>query len=199
MLITTGKEAELKILPKGEELAAAPVGQGLIRLRRGCFRLRGSHQPWVHGGTWVQIGAFPPPAPSFQNSFPILCPLPSRRLSLESQLRHPIVLGWPLAGGWRPAAAVPAAAGSEPGLRAQGQRESSSVYLVLRLQPEGMLSLLFSPSLFFFFLPSLLSEELFALGLLASLLLLQPAIGICLLEGRRRGKQKAPGMPSPVI
>lgn len=144
---------------------------------------------------------FPPAAPSFQNSFPILCPLPSRRLSLESQLRHPIVLGWPLAGGWRPAAAVLAAAGSEPGLRAQGQRESSSVYLVLRLQPEGMLSLLFPPSFFFFFFsfPSLLSEELFALGLLASLILLQSAIGIRLLEGKRRGKQKAPEMPSPVI
>lgn len=110
--------------------------------------------PPAMGARW-HLGAdrcfSPVPAPSFQNSFPILCPLPSRRLSLESQLRHPIVLGWPLAGGWRPAAAVLAAAGSEPGLRAQGQRESSSVYLVLRLQPERMLSLLFSPSFFIFF------------------------------------------------
>lgn len=33
MLITTGKEVDLKILPKGEELVAAPMGQGLIRFR----------------------------------------------------------------------------------------------------------------------------------------------------------------------
>lgn len=73
--------------------AAVPMGWGLILPCSGCFLS-------PHGTQ--QIAVFP-----LLFFFPELCPVLPLRLSLESQLGHPIVLGWPLAGGWRQAALVP--------------------------------------------------------------------------------------------
>lgn len=107
---------------------------------------------------------------SFQSSFPVLCPLLPLRLSLERQLGHPIVQGWPLAGGWRHAALVPRSQAVSPGCGRAAQLTWSSDNA-------------FSPLCFSgFFLSSLLSEELFSSGIPSQP---HPAAGV-LLEGEER-------------
>lgn len=139
--------------------------------------------------------------------------LPSKTLSRYSALSH--LAGcpwrascdirscwagpWQVAGGRRPLSSPQQAA--SPGYGHRGSGRAARFTWCSGYSRRGCFPCFFPPLSFFFFFsfPSLLSEELFALGLLASLILLQSAIGIRLLEGKRRGKQKAPEMPSPVI
>jgi len=87
---------------------------------------------------------FPPS--SFPKLLPDAVPSPTSLAVPGEPAVTPDRAGPSLAGGWRPAAVVPAAAGSEP-----GQQESSSAYPVPRLQQEGMPPLFFPPSFFIFF------------------------------------------------
>lgn len=148
------------------------MGPGLTRPRWGCLCQRGSHRPWVHGGTWVQIGGFFPPS------------LLSKTLSRGSALS--LLAGCP----WRAACDTRSCCAS-PWQVAGGRWPLSLLHpeqLGLPGTPAaagGDASLAFSPFSFFIFFPSSLSEEVFAPAL--------PADGCRDSPARRKAERKAEG------
>lgn len=201
MQITTGKEIELKILLKGTEPACCCCRSGADPAP-----VRPFSPAWVPPavawvplvvGAWWHPGADRcfSPAPLFPKLFPDALPSPASQAVPGEPAATPDRAG-PAPGRWLEAG------GRCPRRSRQRARAAGAAgaWLGLPGTPAtagGDASLAFPPFLSFFFSPPCCL--LFALGLPAGLILLQTAVGIRLLEGRRRGKQKAPKMPSPVI